>query len=224
MFTLLGQPDAVLVEGERADFYVDVSDTPVVDDATATREALSLQDVKAGGVGAYLVTSLESDGVLFAFEGGSPDDGGFGVGAFVGASSGAARVLSPEVLAIIGTVDYQARVDQPFSAFITATGGRGAYTFTGTSLPDVLTINAVTGEISGTPTAQGRVSGIVVTVTDEDLDTADSALFSIDVVLRYTESFEFAGSWDGTAADANPTPEFTTASFEESFDTGWDGT
>nr|WP_274532665.1 putative Ig domain-containing protein [Aureimonas sp. AU22] len=60
-----------------------------------------------------------------------------------------------------------ATVGTPFSWRPLVFGGAGAKTFarSGPALPAGLTFSASTGEISGTPTQSGSVSGIGITVS-----------------------------------------------------------
>jgi large repetitive protein len=73
-----------------------------------------------------------------------------------------------EALKVTSPPSAVGEVGQPLQATLTATGGKTAYKWSvanDTKLPDGLTLNAATGEITGTPTAAG-VSTVKVTVTD----------------------------------------------------------
>ncbi len=66
-------------------------------------------------------------------------------------------------------------VGTPYDSFVTVTGGTGPYTFavTSGSLPTGLSLNASTGEITGTPSATGPFS-FTITVTDHTGATAST--------------------------------------------------
>lgn len=94
-------------------------------------------------------------------------------------------------IAFSGTVPAQnATVGTPFSlnlsTYFSGTETPFAYTLQSGTLPDGLSLNASTGVISGTPTTPGTASGIVIRATDDNLDTADSNSFSIDVAAADT--------------------------------------
>ncbi len=74
-----------------------------------------------------------------------------------------------------------AALGTPYSAMLQATGGVTPYTWsiTGGGLPDGLVLDSITGEISGTPTADGTFI-FTVEVTDALSDT-DARDLSIDV-------------------------------------------
>jgi prepilin-type N-terminal cleavage/methylation domain-containing protein len=82
------------------------------------------------------------------------------------ASGSASLVVSPQ-LTITGPASLPAwtRGRAYPSTTVTASGGKGAYTWSATGLPSALSINAVTGAISGTPSASGTFT-VVVSVTD----------------------------------------------------------
>ncbi|MDR3698110.1 MAG: putative Ig domain-containing protein [Candidatus Sulfopaludibacter sp.] len=84
---------------------------------------------------------------------------------------------------------------QPYDAKLAATGGFTPYTWTATGLPQGLSINPATGEITGTPTAFSG-STISVTVTDVDNYTA-TAQFQIvggPTITAISPNFAPAGS------------------------------
>jgi hypothetical protein len=53
----------------------------------------------------------------------------------------------------------------------TATNGSGAYSWTATGLPTLLSLSPATGQLSGTPTQSGTFNNVVVTVTDSAQST-----------------------------------------------------
>jgi hypothetical protein len=92
-----------------------------------------------------------------------------------------------------------ARLNQPYSQTIIATGGRPPYRWTSSGLPAGLTINSTTGLISGTPTAAGAF-GIAITVSDSALaNLADR--FTLTVNLPSAPGVSISGL-PGTSAAA----------------------
>ncbi len=77
------------------------------------------------------------------------------------------RASCPSPIYVVGT---------PYSSFVTVVGGVPPYTFTllSGSLPTGLSLNASTGEISGTPSATGPFT-FVIRVTDDNGDHADTS-------------------------------------------------
>ena len=68
---------------------------------------------------------------------------------------------------------------------MTATGGTGALTWSISGQPAGLTINPTTGVISGTPTAAGTSSNVVVTVNDSGTpQQTATATFSITIAVK----------------------------------------
>jgi hypothetical protein len=80
-------------------------------------------------------------------------------------------------LALQTTTLPAGEVEQAYDANLTAIGGSGSYSWSvvGGALPAGLTLDAVTGAISGTPTADGT-SSFTVQVQDGALSTATQAL------------------------------------------------
>jgi hypothetical protein len=87
-------------------------------------------------------------------------------------------------LQISGRPFLKARDGFAYQGFtVTGVGGAAPYTYSvqSGSLPSGLSLNASTGEVSGTPDTPGTSSGIVLRVTDDLGATADLASFSIVV-------------------------------------------
>ncbi len=80
-------------------------------------------------------------------------------------------------LSITTTNLPRATLNEIYSATLTGIGGATPYTWTITAgaLPDGLSLNANTGEISGTPTLKGTFD-FTVQITDSNSDTATKAL------------------------------------------------
>lgn len=110
--------------------------------------------------------------------------------ASAGAHSDTVLVIVRGPLAVTTASLPTGRVDLAYSVTLEAAGGDGSYTWdvTSGSLPAGLSLNASTGEISGTPTAPGS-SSFTVQVTSGDQLTASRQL-TIDVydVLTVTTS------------------------------------
>ena len=83
----------------------------------------------------------------------------------------------PVALAVQTTTLPAGEVEQAYDANLTAIGGSGSYSWSlvGGALPAGLTLDAVTGAISGTPTAEG-ISSFTVQVQDGASSTATQAL------------------------------------------------
>jgi len=88
-----------------------------------------------------------------------------------------------------------------YSQTLTATGGRGAYTWSATNVPGGLTLNAA-GTLSGTPTGPSSAP-LQVTVTDADgrTATADVALTIDDVEPLTITTGALADGMEGVAYD-----------------------
>ncbi|NEI52726.1 hypothetical protein GR217_34470 [Rhizobium leguminosarum] len=101
-------------------------------------------------------------------------------------TSAAMLVASAEGLAlsIAGAPIAEAMVGLAYFGFtVQAQGGVPPYTYSvhSGSLPAGLTLDSSTGVISGTPSATGVSSGIVIRATDDDGGTADLDAFTITV-------------------------------------------
>jgi Putative Ig domain len=87
-------------------------------------------------------------------------------GASNGQSAQANYNLTINALLTITTSTLPAgRIQQPYNAAVTASGGAAPYTWSAVGLPAGLGINSATGAISGTPTVSGTFP-VTVTVTD----------------------------------------------------------
>ena len=92
--------------------------------------------------------------------------------------------IAPPILTITTTSLANGTVNSAYSQTLAATGGTGAYTWQLTSgtLPNGLSLNAATGQISGTPTAAANAIPLTFKVTDSGspAQTA-SASFSLTI-------------------------------------------
>lgn len=92
----------------------------------------------------------------------------------------------PEAVAFSGSVANQtgtegAAFSLDLSTYFSGTETPFAYSVQAGTLPAGLSLNSSTGVISGTPTAAGVSSGIVIRATDATPDTADTNAFSITI-------------------------------------------
>lgn len=94
-----------------------------------------------------------------------------------------------------------ATVGTAYSFMFTATGGHNSYRWSITqgTLPAGLTLDPLTGRLSGMPTAAGSVNPLVVRVTDYSLEDGNT---TADVITRLTVS----GGSSGTVQANVPTP------------------
>ncbi len=119
--------------------------------------------------------------------------------------TGATLTIAPPVLTITTISPLPGgTVDVPYSQTLIAAGGTAPYTWSIDSgtLPDGLTLNPTTGEISGTPTTAGGPVTITFMVTD-DVASTDTADISI-MVAKGTPTITWAdpaGITYGTALD-----------------------
>jgi hypothetical protein len=139
-----------------------------------------------------------------------------------------AIAAASSALAIAGTPVNSATVNQAYAGFTaTATGGTTPYTYSvaSGSLPSGITLNPSTGAVSGTPTATGTFSGIVIRVTDSAATpaTADLAAFSITVsaaVQQLAISGTPEAATSGQAYSFTPTATGGTGSYTFSLVSG----
>lgn len=100
-----------------------------------------------------------------------------------------------------GTALPTATVGTAYStAAITASGGTAPYTFSATGLPNGLTINAGSGQITGTPSngANGSYSNIQVTVTDHANSTVTHTFsMTVDLAITLTAPNSIPGGTTG---------------------------
>ena len=99
-------------------------------------------------------------------------------------------VVTPLVVASSGALPY-GNVNVAYSYALTATGGTGALTWSlanGTLLPPGLSLNGVTGMISGTPSSTGQYS-FAVSLSDSaghtNIGYFNLAIYSLQAALRF---------------------------------------
>jgi sugar lactone lactonase YvrE len=154
--------------------------TPVI--GTAYNVTLSA----SGGTGPYTFTvlsgslpagmSLSAGGVLsgtptavgsftFTIQAQDSSSGGSG-GPYTGSQAYSGTIATPTIVVAPSTLPNP-RVGVPYSQTISASGGSGSYSYavTGGILPAGLSLNGVTGLLSGTPTTAGA-STFIITATD----------------------------------------------------------
>ena len=114
----------------------------------------------------------------------------------------------------IGGNPQQATVGQAYNYTPAVSGGTAPYSYahSGTALPAGLTFSNSTGAITGSPTAGGNASGIVITVTDSAGQTASQTI-AISVAAaggNFTDEFDYAnGSTLAANGWTSPSGAFT---------------
>jgi hypothetical protein len=98
------------------------------------------------------------------------------------ASRSLSLVINPATLSITtGRQFPSGTLNQPYSQLLAAAGGQPPYRWTATGLPAGLSINATSGQISGTPTVAGDF-GIAITVSDNNLaNTSDRFTLTVNL-------------------------------------------
>jgi hypothetical protein len=108
------------------------------------------------------------------------------------ASRPVSLVINPQGLSITtGRQLLDGILNQPYFQLVSASGGVQPYRWSAAGLPAGLSINATTGQISGTPTAAGNF-GIAVTVSDNALANY-SDRFTLNINLPATPGASIAG-------------------------------
>ncbi len=107
------------------------------------------------------------------------------------------EIVQPPPL-VITTVELPpATANNPYSQTVVATGGITPYTnfaVTLGALPDGLTIDPITGVISGIPTTTGGPTNFTVTVTDSTLPTAATASQALSLTVNPALAFTTAAA------------------------------
>lgn len=130
----------------------------------------------------------------------------FGVG--TGGDSAPTSALGPSAVAFSGTVPSQSGAEgAPFSlslaSYFSGTETPFAYSLQSGTLPAGLSLSSSTGAITGTPTAAGASSGIVVRATDSASNTDDTNAFSITIDAALSPPSSAPGSTVATAVSSS---------------------
>jgi hypothetical protein len=140
--------------------------------------------------------SLSPTGLLSGTPNGA---GSFTISVSVSDASSAPQTASKDLFLTISALPLviattsplpNAVINTPYTAPITATGGTGSYLWTSTALPAGLTLDSLSGAITGTPTV-AATSSFTVTVTDSGSPTPQqvSRQFSLTVNLSVGGGF-----------------------------------
>ncbi|WP_375175103.1 putative Ig domain-containing protein [Pseudooceanicola sp.] len=120
-------------------------------------------------------------------------------GRFTARASIAPRLLSPAPLALAGTPPVTGQVGQAYGFVPVIDGGTLPYAFTlvGAALPQGLSLDPLSGVISGVPELAGDHSGIVLRVTDAEGGQADLPGFDLTIAAAEAQQISLQA---GTAA------------------------
>lgn len=92
-----------------------------------------------------------------------------------------AEPQSPLTISIVNLPE--AIVNQPYSCTLKANNGNPPYSWSATGLPDGLTLNSQTGEISGIPSAKAESSFVQISVSDTQTSSQPvTAQFALQVI------------------------------------------
>jgi hypothetical protein len=120
------------------------------------------------------------------------------------ASRSLSLTVNPSTLTLITARQLpDAKLNQPYTELIAASGGQPPYRWSTSGLPTGLTINSTTGQITGTPTAAGNFA-VAITVTDSALANL-SDRFTLTVNLPPSPGVTLSG----LPATAAPAQQYT---------------
>ncbi len=116
---------------------------------------------------------------------------------------------APAVLSLACVSNSTGTVGTPYSSALVASGGKSPYTYsiTSGSLPTGLTLNGLTGTISGSPSAAGTFS-FTARVVDSTSGTAQAATGNCSITIAAAPvcvptTFSFSGSTSTTGSSGN---------------------
>jgi len=111
-------------------------------------------------------------------------------------------ILSFQTLKITTASLQSGTVGYSYADSVAGVGGSSAYTWSATGLPAGLTMDP-SGVISGTPTASGTFSSVVVTMTDNGSGLATTATYTITIAGGPTAATTTASSLTSSSATLN---------------------